>query len=86
MDYPTLRIKLIMKDFKQFWCYTTDEEIQLDSLIKIVNGSLIDDVPQPYESDIAPLWRVNLIQLEDQTKIKVLASMALRMEDAYLIC
>ena len=74
MDYPTLRIKLIMKDSKQFWCYATDEEIQFDSLIKIVDGSLIDDVPQPYESDIAPLWRVHLIQLEDQTKIKVVAS------------
>lgn len=74
-DYPTLRIKMITKDNLQYWSYATDEEIQFDNLIKLVEGAPLDDeVPTPNEPDVAPLWRVHISQINDKTKIKVIAS------------
>lgn len=75
MDYPTLRIKMITKDHLQYWCYATDEEIQFNRLIKIVNDApLEDEVPTPYEPDRAPLWRVHLTSIKNKMKLKVIAS------------
>ena len=76
-DYPTLRLKIITKDNKQFWCYATNEEIQLNNLIKIVDAPLDDEIPTSYEPDKLPLWRIHLSQIGDKTKIKAMASHAI---------
>lgn len=74
IDYPTLRIKMITKNNFHYWCYAENEEINFDNLIKIVEAPLNDEVPQPYNSEKAPLWRVYISQINEKTKIKVIAS------------
>lgn len=76
-NYPTLRIKLITKNNFPYWVYASNEEIQFDNLIKIVDEPLIDDVPVCYDASIAPLWRVSLSQIQEKIKIKVIASHAI---------
>ena len=72
--YPTLRLKLITKEKLEYWNYTTDEEIQFNNLIHIVDEPFDDAVPETYKPDKAPLWRVHVAQYDDKTKIKVLGS------------
>ena len=76
-DYSTLRLKIITKENKQYWCYATNEEIQFDNLISIIDAPFEDEVPTSYELDIAPLWRVHLSQIDDNTKIKAIACHAI---------
>lgn len=77
IDFPTLRLKLVKKDNLFYWSYATDEEIKFENLVKIINSSLIDEVPEPFSLDIAPLWRVQFSQIDEKTKIKVIASHSL---------
>jgi len=72
--YPTLRLKLITKENLEYWNYATDEEIQFDNLIHIVDEPFDDAVPETRDADKAPLWRVHVAQYADKTKIKVLGS------------
>ncbi|ORX79183.1 hypothetical protein BCR32DRAFT_294584 [Anaeromyces robustus] len=74
IDYPTLRLKLVTKDNLPYWYYATDEEIQFDNLIKKVDAPFIDEISTNYETDIAPLWRIHISQIDDKTKIRVMAS------------
>lgn len=73
-DFPTLRIKLVYKDNLPHWYYATNEEIQLDNLVKIVEAPLIDDIPTPHGSSEGPLWRLLLSQINDKTKFRISAS------------
>lgn len=73
-DFPTLRIKLINKDNLPYWHYATNDEIQFDHLIKIVEAPLIDEIPIPHDASEGPLWRVTLSQIDDRTKFRVSAS------------
>jgi len=75
-DYPTLRIKMYIKNDLKYLGYATDEEIQFDNLIKIVNAPLLDEVPERIPLD-TPLWRVHLSQIGDKTKIRVNANYCL---------
>jgi len=72
-DYPTLRIKMYIKNDLKYIGYATDEEIQFDNLIKIVDAPLMDEVPERIPLD-TPLWRVHLSQIGDKTKIRVSAN------------
>jgi len=73
-DYPTLRIRMYTKNELKYMGYATDEEIQFDHLIKIVDAPLLDEVPERIALDTAPLWRVHLSQIGDKTKIRVSAN------------
>ena len=77
LDYPPLRLKLLMKDNLHYWAYATNEEIQFDNLVKIVELPLNDPVPEPFPLDAAPLWRVQFAEIGEKTKIKVIASHSL---------
>ncbi len=74
VDFPHLRLKLIEKEKFPYWAYSTDEEIQYENLVKIVDLPLNDEVPEPFPLDITPLCRVHFSQIEEKTKIKVIAS------------
>jgi len=74
VDFPTLRIKLITKDNLPHWYYATNEEIQFDNLIKITEAPHIDDIPPLHNANEGPLWRVEISQINDKTKIRVSAS------------
>ncbi len=73
-DFPTLRIKVINKDNLYYWHYASNEEIQFDNLFKIVDSKILDEVPIPNKSIESLLWRVEISQIENKTKIKVSAS------------
>ena len=73
-DFPTLRIKVINKDNLYYWHYASNEEIQFDNLFKIVESKILDEVPIPNKSIESLLWRVEISQIENKTKIKVSAS------------
>ncbi|ORX80519.1 hypothetical protein BCR32DRAFT_268835 [Anaeromyces robustus] len=69
-DYPTLRLKVVNKDNKRYWCNASNDEIKFDNLIQVVKDAPInDDVPKAYKLD-TPLWRVHLSPFEDKVKIK----------------
>ena len=72
-DYPTLRIKAIFKDNLYYWHYTSNEEIQFENLFKIVESDILDEVPINKSNDNL-LWKVNLSEVGNKTKIKVSAS------------
>ncbi len=73
-DFPYLCLKIIEKEKLQYWTYSTDEEIQFENLVKIIDLSLNDEVPEPFSLDIAPLFRVHFSQIGEKTKIKIIGS------------
>ena len=77
LDYPPLRLKLITKEDLHYWAYGTNEEIQYEKLVKIVDLPLNDPVPESFPLDVAPLWRVQLAEVGEKVKIKVIASHSL---------
>lgn len=77
IDYPPLRLKLITKEELHYWAYATNEEIQFENLVKIVDLPLNDPVPEPFPLDVAPLWRVQFTEIGEKIKIKVIASHSL---------
>jgi len=75
MEYPTLRIKVVFNEKHiPSWYYASNEEIQFDNLIKIVEAPFNDEPPTPNKPSEAPLWRVYISSIGDKTKIRVCAS------------
>ena len=77
LDYPPLRLKLLKKEKLNYWAYATNEEIQFENLVKIVELPLNDPVPESFPLDVAPLWRIQFAEIGEKTKIKVIASHSL---------
>ena len=70
-EFPTLRLKLITKDNIPYWYYATNDEIQLDKLVKLDNEPFEDEPPLPYDLSEKPLWRFNITQFKEKTKLKM---------------
>ncbi|ORX75312.1 hypothetical protein BCR32DRAFT_329861 [Anaeromyces robustus] len=80
IDYPGFRLKIITeKDNLQYYCYATDEEIQFNNIIKIVDDPILEDkLPDKYDIAKGPLWRIHISEVTHgnvkKTKIKAIAS------------
>ena len=73
-EFPTLRLKIITINNKYYYKYAEDSEIQMNNLIKIVEGitPLQDGLSEWFEIDKAPLWRLELSETENEnTKIRL---------------
>jgi len=73
-EFPTLRLKIVTIDGKHYFKYAEDDEIQINNLIKIMEGitPLQDDLSEWFEIDKAPLWRLELSETENEkTKIRL---------------
>ena len=73
-EFPTLRLKIVTIDGKHYFKYAEDNEIQINNLIKIVEGitPLQDGLSEWFEIDKAPLWRLELSETENEkTKIRL---------------
>ena len=73
-EFPTLRLKIVTINGKYYYKYAEDEEIQMNKLVKIIEGvtPIQDDLSKWYEIDKAPLWRLELSNTEgEKTKIRL---------------
>ena len=73
-EFPTLRLKIVTIDGKYYYKYAENNEIQMDNLIKIVEGitPLQDGLSEWFEIDKGPLWHVELSETENnKTKIRL---------------
>ncbi|OUM66517.1 hypothetical protein PIROE2DRAFT_6244 [Piromyces sp. E2] len=73
-EFPTLRLKVVTIDGHHYYQYATDSEIQFDGLIKKIEGvtPLHDGLSEWFDTDKAPLWRVEISETEqEKTKIRL---------------
>jgi len=73
-EFPTLRLKVVNIDGKNHYQYASDSEIQFDNLVKHIEGitPLQDGLSEWYETDKAPLWRLEISETEqEKTKIRL---------------
>ena len=73
-EFPTLRLKVVTINGNHYFKYAENNEIQFDNLVKIIDGitPLQDDLSEWFETDKAPLWRLELSETEgENTKIRL---------------
>lgn len=72
-EFPTFRLKVVNIDGKNYFKYAENNEIQMDSLIKIIEGiTPLQDGYSEWLPFDKPLWRVELSETEnDKTKIRL---------------
>ena len=69
-DFPQFRLKIIkIKDWYH-WKYAENSEIKFDDLVSI-QENYDDSVPKSFPLDTNPIWRLHIINLKDQKKIKL---------------